>query len=446
MSGIAGYMGRNTGNVVPAMLDALEHRGGRMRRIVQKKGVTLGVTHDETGFGNDTAYENDMLVEDRRSDDHFALAELTERGLKLERDLLGVVPLYYGLDESGGMYFASEVKALLPYISKVKELLPAHSWLNGVVKSAPLEDRQDQIRQTAKDWAGSLRHALEVSIQSMLQPGFGSWLSGGLDSSAIAAIARPYTDEMHTFAAGVAGATDLEYGRIVADHIGSIHHEMMVDLNILQQALPQVIFHLESFDPLLVRSSITNYLVAELSAQFVPVVFSGEGGDELFAGYEYLKEIPETRLESELEDITSRLHNTALQRVDRCASAHGLQALVPFLHPLVLEQAHSIPVEYKIVDGVEKWILRHAVADLLPESVAWRPKAKFWEGAGVTDLLAQCAENSISDADYRRERILSNSWQLHSKEELLYYRIFKEHFGEMESLDWMGRTKGSPLE
>lgn len=445
MSGIAGYFGKNAGSIVPAMLDALEHRGGRMRRIVHDKGVTLGVTHDDVSIENDTVYDKDMFVEDRRSDDHYALAELTGRGLKLERDLLGVVPLYYGVDEYGGMYFASEVKALLPYIEIVKELPPAHSWLNGVVKSTLQADQPDQISQTAKEWAGSLREALERSIQSMLQPGFGSWLSGGLDSSAIAAIARPYTDEMHTFAAGVAGASDLEYGRIVADHIGSIHHEMMVDLNILQQALPQVIYHLESFDPLLVRSSITNYLVADLSAQFVPVVFSGEGGDELFAGYEYLKDIPENRLESELEDITSRLHNTALQRVDRCASAHGLQALVPFLHPLVLEQAHSIPVEYKIVDGVEKWILRHAVADLVPESVAWRPKAKFWEGAGVTDLLAQCAENTISDADYRRERILPNGWQLHSKEELLYYRIFKEHFGDIESLDWMGRTKGSPL-
>jgi asparagine synthase (glutamine-hydrolysing) len=332
----------------------------------------------------------------------------------------------------------------LPYINTVEELQPAHSWLNGVVKSALQADRPDQISQTAKEWAASLRGALEESIRSMLKPGFGSWLSGGLDSSAIAAIARPYTDEMHTFAAGVAGASDLEYARIVADHIGSIHHELMVDLNSLQDALPKVIFHLESFDPLLVRSSITNYLVAELSAQFVPVVFSGEGGDELFAGYEYLKDIPENRLEGELEDITSRLHNTALQRVDRCASAHGLQALVPFLHPLVLEQAHSIPVEYKIVEGVEKWILRHAVEDLLPESVVWRPKAKFWEGAGVTDLLALCAEITISDVDYRRERALPNGRQLHSKEELLYYRIFKEHFGEMESLDWMGRTKGSP--
>lgn len=443
MSGIAGYSGRNPENVVPAMLDALEHRGGRMRRIIQGDGTILGVTHDESAVENGIVNKKDLAVEDRRSDDHYVIAELTSRGLRLERDQLGVVPLYYGADESGGVYFASEVKALLPYTTSVQELPPARSWNNGELSTVLQEPQPVDVNQRAKDWAASLRGALEESIRSMLKPGFGSWLSGGLDSSAIAAIARPYTDEMHTFAAGVAGASDLEYGRIVADHIGSIHHELMVDLNLLQDALPKVIFHLESFDPLLVRSSITNYLVAELSAQFVPVVFSGEGGDELFAGYEYLKEIPKDRLESELEDITSRLHNTALQRVDRCASAHGLQALVPFLHPLVLEQARSIPVEYKIVDGVEKWILRHAVADLLPESVAWRPKAKFWEGAGVTDLLAQCAENSISDADYQHERILPNGWQLHSKEELLYYRIFKEHFGDMESLDWMGRTKGS---
>jgi len=443
MSGIAGYSGRNPENVVPAMLDALEHRGGRMRRIIKGDGTILGVTHDEAAVENGIVNKKDLAVEDRRSDDHYAIAELTGRGLRLERDQLGVVPLYFGADESGGVFFASEVKALLPYTTSVQELPPAHSWNNGELSTVLEEPQPVDIYQRAKDWAVSLRGALEESIRSMLKPSFGSWLSGGLDSSAIAAIARPYTEEMHTFAAGVAGASDLEYGRIVADNIGSIHHELMVDLNTLQQALPQVIFHLESFDPLLVRSSITNYLVAELSAQFVAVVLSGEGGDELFAGYEYLKEIPENRLESELEDITSRLHNTALQRVDRCASAHGLQALVPFLHPLVLEQARSIPVEYKIVEGVEKWILRHSVADLLPESVAWRPKAKFWEGAGVTDLLAQCAENAISDADYRRERILSNSWQLHSKEELLYYRIFKEHFGDMESLDWMGRTKGS---
>lgn len=445
MSGIAGYSGGNTENVVPVMLDALEHRGGKMRRIIQGNGAIVGVTHDEAAVEKGIVKARDMVVEDRRSDDHYAMAELTGRGLKLERDLLGVVPLYYGADENGGVYFASEVKALLPFVTSVQELPPAHSWNDGEVKPALDQVQSEGINQTAKDWAGSLREALEGSIQSMVKPGFGSWLSGGLDSSAIAAMARPYADEMHTFAAGVTGASDLEYGRIVADHIGTIHHELMVDLNLLQDALPKVIFHLESFDPLLVRSSITNYLVAELSSRYVPVVFSGEGGDELFAGYEYLKDIPEDRLESELEDITSRLHNTALQRVDRCASAHGLQALVPFLHPLVLEQARSIPVEYKIVDGVEKWILRHAVSDLLPESVVWRPKAKFWEGAGVSDLLAQCAENSISDSDYRREQVLPNGWHLHSKEELLYYRIFIEHFGEMDSLDWMGRTKRSSI-
>ena len=129
-----------------------------------------------------------MFVEDRRSDDHYALAELTGRGLKLERDLLGVVPLYYGVDEYGGMYFASEVKALLPYIEIVKELPPAHSWLNGVVKSTLQADQPDQISQTAKEWAGSLREALERSIQSMLQlvlvPGYpAGWIQVQLQPS-----------------------------------------------------------------------------------------------------------------------------------------------------------------------------------------------------------------------------------------------------------------------
>lgn len=443
MSGIAGYYGNGAASVVPAMLDALEHRGGTQRRIIKDGNGTLGVTWGEASVMDTPGGENTNLVEDRRSEDHFALAALTGRGLVLERDLLGVVPLYYGNDAKGGMYFASEVKALLPYTIAIYELPPASRWQNGTVKSS-LEDSQVQpVNQTAKAWSQSLRQVLEKSIQSMLQPGFGSWLSGGLDSSAIAAIARPYTDEMHTFAAGIAGAPDLEYGRIVADHIGSIHHEVMVDVNALLAALPKVIFHLESFDPLLVRSSITNYLVGELAAQHVPVVFSGEGGDELFAGYEYLKAIPQSDLEGELDDITARLHNTALQRVDRSSSAHGLTALVPFLHPAVLEMARNIPVEYKIVDGVEKWILRHAVADLLPDEVTWRPKAKFWEGAGVTDLLAQSADIQISDKDFKRERTLSNGWKLNSKEELLYYRIFREHFGDMESLDWMGRTKGT---
>ncbi len=140
-----------------------------------------------------------------------------------------------------------------------------------------------------------------------------------------------------------------------------------------------------------------------------------------------------------------RLHNTALQRVDRCAYAHGLVPHVPFADLEFVRYALCIPAEYKIHRQggtlVEKWILRRAFQGQLPDAVLWRPKAKFWQGAGVETLLAEHAEGSVTDADFRRERVLPNGWQLHSKEELFYYRIFREQFGEIPNLDWMGRTK-----
>ena len=233
--------------------------------------------------------------------------------------------------------------------------------------------------------------------------------------------------------------------RLNSYHIGSEHHEVIVTLDDMLAALPDAIYHLESFDALLIRSSVNNYLVAEKASEYVGAVFSGEGGDELFAGYEYLKDMDTEELPDELIDITHRLQNTALQRVDRCSSAHGTMAHVGFLDPDVVEYALRIPVDLKLHDGVEKWILREAVRDLLPEAVANRKKAKFWEGAGVQEIISDYAESRISDDEFARERALPDGSSVNTKEELMYYRIFKEHFGELEDLSWMGRTKGAPV-
>jgi asparagine synthase (glutamine-hydrolysing) len=287
-----------------------------------------------------------------------------------------------------------------------------------------------------------LRHRLSAAVEKRIKRDVvGSWLSGGLDSSTLAALARPHVRKLYTFAAGLPGATDLEFAREVANFIESEHHEIVVDFDRMLAVLPDVIYHLESFDALLVRSSITNYLAGKLASEYVPDVFSGEGGDELFAGYEYLKSLDSSLLADELIDIASRLHNTALQRVDRSAAGHGTTAFTAFLDPEVVDFAIRIPTSYKLRGGVEKWILRRAIEGKLPERVLNRTKAKFWEGAGVGELLAEHAETHITTNDFNRERLLPNGWTLDSKEELMYYRIFRDYFGSLEDLSWMGRTK-----
>jgi asparagine synthase (glutamine-hydrolysing) len=345
--------------------------------------------------------------------------------------------------DGDGLCFASEVT------DDVQEFPPG-TWYDSQEGFQPFYEvgRRPALGQDVAEVASGLRLRLEQAVARRVDSEvMGCWLSGGLDSSALTALARPHVPELHTFAAGLDGAPDLAFARQMADYLDTDHHEVMVTLEELLAALPEVIYHLESFDALLVRSSITNYLATKRAAGFVGSVFSGEGADELFGGYAYLKELEEDEIPGELMDITRRLHNTALQRVDRSATSHGLVAHVAFLDLDVVEYAMHIPAELKLKrdDAVtEKWILRQALADALPEEVLWRRKAKFWQGAGVSDLLAQYAEEQVSDDDFRRERSLPSGWLLDNKEELMYYRIFREHFGKLGDLSWMSRTKGAP--
>ncbi|MCD6155753.1 MAG: asparagine synthase [Candidatus Atribacteria bacterium] len=443
MAGIAGIFASNQQGKVEQMLDLIKHRGPAGRKVIELPGATLGVVYNRVQVGAQEILEKETRAVDWRGPDQFASATLKNGAPSLERDFLGVAPLYYAYDAQGNLCFASEFKALYRLSNEVKELPYGSCLEKGEIRKYFELEKRPFFKAEVEEISRKLRALLEDSITKRIggMKEAGSWLSGGLDSSTIATLLRDRVDKLYTFAAGFSGAEDLEYARVVADYIGSQHQEVIINLEDAIRLLPEVIYHLESFDALLVRSSITNYAVSKVAAEYVPVVFSGEGGDELFAGYDYLKSFPEEKLTAELIDILGRLHNTALQRVDRSSAAHGLLVHVPFVDREIVSFALSIPPEYKIKEGIEKWILRKAVEDKLPDRVLWRRKAKFWQGAGVEELVADYAEKRISDSDFARERNLPNGWLLHSKEELLYYRIFKEHFGERLDLNWMGRSK-----
>jgi len=447
MAGIAGIARQGAEKEVAEMLEKMNHRGRAKSALFQAEGTTMGMIWNEVENNIVLKYLDVESVADDQDPGHCASAKAEKGRFLFQRDELGVAPLYTGIDKHGSVCFSSEVKALLPFTDNVTEI-PAGHRSDGTSHKAYFElISVNPVSINPDLLAKQLRKNLDEAVKKCIRTeDTGSWLSGGIDSSTISALAARHLKKLKTFAAGLKGAPDLEFATETARFIKSEHHEVIVTMNDLVHSLPEVIYHLESFDALLVRSSIINFLVAKRASDYVADVFSGEGGDELFAGYEYLKTIPVDLLADELIKITKSLHNTAFQRVDRCASAHGIVAHIVFTNPEVVKLAFSIPVKYKINNNIEKWILRRAMEGSLPDQILKRPKEKFWEGAGVKELISEYAGNQISDKDFQHERRLPGGWLINTKEELYYYRIFTDHFGAGIDLSWMGRTSGSPVE
>jgi asparagine synthase (glutamine-hydrolysing) len=329
MAGIVGIESEGKQKQVAQMLEQIAHRGESGSKIIKSHGTTLGAVWSEVEIeptppmlqqqaawdGSRPPLPNPSALEQER--EPFALTAAMPDGLFLARDPLGVCPLYYGRTDDGALCFASEVKALLEVTDDVQEFPPG-TWYDNQQGFQPFYEVEQRpaLSQDAAEIAGGLRLRLEQSVARRVDGDImGCWLSGGLDSSAITALARSHVPELHTFAAGLGGAPDLAFAQQMADYLDTDHHEVIVTLEELLAALPDVIYHLESFDALLVRSSITNYLATKRAADYVGSVFSGEGADELFGGYAYLKELETHEIPDELVDITRRLHNTALQRV-----------------------------------------------------------------------------------------------------------------------------------
>ena len=489
MSGIVGIFSTNSHSSIEEMLTKIQHRGSVVSESWEGSSAILGarylsVLQEEPGpiatpsgnraivwdgklFNNDALRQKLTLHKMETNSDaetvlhlfeengpgfaselegHFALAIVDEGRLLLARDRLGICPLYYGFSD-GGLYFASEIKAINDFVEQAHEFPPGHFLLSerGLFPYQPYMPepvRIDGAQEIAERLGDLLDQAVEACLPEDVEAGV--WLSGGVDSSVLAALARRKTSSLHSFSAGVEGAPDLEYAQQVADHIGSKHYERIYTMEDVLTVLEKVIYNLESFDAPLVRSAIGNYLVAELASDHVPFVLSGEGGDELFAGYAYQKQCSsEVELTLSVQEAIGSLHNTALQRVDRSAAVHSTKAGVPFLDPRVVRYALAIPSRWKIrgPQDVEKWPLREALSDALPGEIIWRGKAKFWQGAGAADLLDDYASREISDEVFQSEAKLGNGFHLHSKEELLYYRLFKTHFGDRVPIREVGRTQ-----
>lgn len=446
MAGIAGIASEGAVEKVRDMLEKIRYRGRSGISVFEKDGTTLGMVWNEPEKETADIYISSGEVGDDIGRGHCARVRPEKGKFILYRDELGVAPLYYGRDNNGNICFSSEIKALLPVTWEIRELPPGHLFNGNSLKPYFRLEPGVKSGEDPVQIAGRLKELLGRAVADCIRSDdFGSWLSGGLDSSTICALAVGHVKKLRTFSAGLRGAPDLEYAREMADFIKSDHHEIVVTLDEMIAILPQVIYHLESFDALLVRSTITNYLVAKLASDHVSELFSGEGGDELFAGYEYLKSIKQKDLEDELISLTGSLHNTAFQRVDRCAAAHGTSAHIIFADPDVVRYAFMIPDEFKIRDNVEKWILRKAMEGDLPDKILKRPKAKFWEGAGISEVISGYSEEKITDHDFRSGRLLPGGFRINTKEELYYYRIFREHFGTDFDLSMMGRTRGSPV-
>jgi len=374
----------------------------------------------------------------------FAFAICTEDRLFVARDPIGIKPLYYGrgVDSAGAPVwaFASEMAPLADWVNELHEF-PAGSYFDSRagfvtyyrVPSAPPAQRAVETH------VAMVREGLERAVESHLMSDVpvGAFLSGGLDSSVIAAMARKHLGELHTFSVGIAGSSDISAARRAAAHIGSIHHEYLMTAAEVLSCLPEIIGALESFDQDLVRSAVPTYFCSRLAAEHVKVILTGEGADELFAGYAYHRGIsdPDT-LHRELRRSVSALHNINLQRVDRLTMRHGLEARVPFLDTRFIELALSVPADLKLrrtPDGqqLDKWALRTACEDLLPADIVWRGKEQFDEGSGTLDLLREALEPLLGEIDLDRYRAATGA-EVRSTEEALYHKILSGRFARPE--------------
>ena len=400
----------------------------------------------------------------------FALYDSEKDVYLICRDEIGVIPLYQGWDKEGHYYVASELKALEGECVTIEEFPNGHYFYSKDEKPVRWYKRDwesyDAVKSAAKatDEKGDVinpaviekvKNSLESAVKAQLMSDvpYGVLLSGGLDSSIIAAITQKFSKkrvesdskeaawwpQLHSFAIGLEGSPDLIAAQRAADYIGTIHHEVHFTIQEALDALPDVIYHIETYDITTVRASTPMYLLARvIKSMGIKMVLSGEGSDELFGGYLYFHKAPNAQeFHEELVRKMSKLHLYDCLRANKSLMAWGVEGRVPFLDKDFIDIAMRLnptdKMNIKMPDGkqrMEKWIIRKAFEDMLPDSIAWRQKEQFSDGVGYNwiDTLKKMTEEKVSDAEFARRENRFPVNPPKTKEEYYYREIYSRLF------------------
>ncbi len=504
MCGIAGCFGITDEKTINQMLDALTHRGPNDRGIHSGDQFTVG--HTRLSIVDVATGHQPILSPDKKKgiiangeiynfkelktsltskydfttksdsetvlalyqekgpdcvkdlDGMFAFAIFDENTFMLARDPIGIKPLYYGYKDDM-LYFTSELGAMsLAGVEEVHEFpagfyyTPEQDFVQYYKVPQVQDHKMTHIDKTAKTIRDTFIKCVKKRLLADPEIPVGSFCSGGLDSSLVAAIAADEIPNLHTFVVGMKDSSgefsdDIKAARIAAKHIGSTHHEYIFTEKDYYDALPHVINKLETYDPSLVRCAVPCYFTCKAAAEFCTVVLTGEGADEVFAGYHYMKHFPTDKLNMEGRRCITNLHNINLQRADRMGMDFSLELRVPFLDVEMIDLGMKIPPELKIREHngakIEKWILRKAFENTgyLPEEIVWRYKVQYTQGAGCEDLGERLA-NMMGDDEFEEIKAEHPKAVLNSKEAAYYFKIFREYHPQDSILGSIGIWTG----
>jgi asparagine synthase (glutamine-hydrolysing) len=383
----------------------------------------------------------------------FVLYDSEKNEYLVARDHIGVIPLYMGWDKNGTFYVASELKALEGICNKIELFPPGHYLWSRTGELVKWYHREWTSYDNVKNNVSSideLHDALDAAVKRQLMSDvpYGVLLSGGLDSSITSVVAKKYSErriendgqtgawwpQLHSFAVGLQGSPDLAAARKVADHIGTVHHEILFTIQEGLDAIKDVIYHLETYDVTTIRASTPMYLMARtIKSLGIKMVLSGEGSDELFGGYLYFHKAPNAKeFHEETVRKLSKLYQYDCLRANKSLAAWGIEGRVPFLDKEFMDVAMRLNPQDKMItkERMEKWILRKAFAKYLPESVAWRQKEQFSDGVGYNwiDTLKEMVNQKITDEMLANAKYRFPIQTPQSKEEYYYRSIFTEHF------------------